>query len=96
MSFAAHSPRIPDDRWQTARDMMHELQWTLDRPLGDDARWLPAAPGRSRWRSLALVAGATALVIVSATLSRLSAPAPGPAGIGPADVGAGDVPHSAS
>jgi eukaryotic-like serine/threonine-protein kinase len=52
----------PDDRWQTARDLMHELQWILD------GRGRPAAAGATAkppgWRRLVLLAAAIGLVSI--------------------------------
>ena len=52
----------PDDRWQTARDLMHELQWILD------GRGRPAAAGATAkppgWRRLVLIAAAIGLVSI--------------------------------
>jgi eukaryotic-like serine/threonine-protein kinase len=68
----------PDDRWQTARDLMHELQWILD------GRARPAAAGAptkaAGWRRLVLIAAAIGLLSLGAVIgspfwSREAAPA---------------------
>lgn len=59
----------PDERWQTARDLMNELQWILE----DGARvTAAAAPPLGRGRRLALLAMTTAAVLVGlAALSTI-------------------------
>jgi Tol biopolymer transport system component len=53
----------PDERWQTARDMMLELRWVLEGRPGRGSR----APARSASkRALVLAAGATALLVAGA------------------------------
>jgi serine/threonine protein kinase/Tol biopolymer transport system component len=50
----------PDDRWQTARDLRHELEWILSgpQPVGVVA---PPAPATFSRRRLLTIAGATGL-----------------------------------
>ncbi len=56
----------PDDRWQSARDMIIELQWILD---GRSQRTTPVrSKRRSRQRIPALAAAAAALLTVGAAL----------------------------
>ncbi len=51
----------PDDRWQTARDMMLELRWLKDgRPPGTTMR--SSAPRGPRW--LSLISGAAAVAMI--------------------------------
>ena len=59
----------PDERWQTARDLMNELQWILD----DGSRGTAAAaPSIGRGRRLALLAvGAVAVLVGFAARSTL-------------------------
>jgi len=67
----------PDDRWQTARDVLRELKWLSDQPsagLGTPASRSPVAPG---WPLAAIVAAAVsaAAVAIAATWALLR-PAP--------------------
>ncbi len=51
----------PDDRWQTARDLAHELRWIADAGSKAGVPAPVAARRRSRERLLAIAAGAGAL-----------------------------------
>ena len=57
----------PDDRWQTARDLVDELQWVTD--ASDAASATIAVPKRAQSHRLALVSAlAAALFVISAAL----------------------------
>ena len=58
----------PDDRWQTARDLMNELQWILDEGSRGAAA---AAPIRRRGRLTLLAVGAVAVLAGFAARSTL-------------------------
>ena len=64
----------PDDRWQTVRDLKHELQWIA---TGDLGRSVPSKPTKHpRWMTILLSAMAAGLltIIAFASLHRSSAP----------------------
>ena len=50
----------PDERWQSARDLLAELKWIAEGGQQTDARMLP---GNRRWRRSMLAVAAAALVI---------------------------------
>jgi serine/threonine protein kinase/Tol biopolymer transport system component len=58
----------PDDRWQTARDLLRELQWVAHAPdtAGVTASPTAALPRASRWRRFAAV---SSVAIVTALLA---------------------------
>jgi serine/threonine protein kinase len=67
----------PDDRWQTARDLLAELRWILDGPRTET---LPAAvlPRRKKWKPwLAIAEAAVVLAAAWLTADRIGKP-PGP------------------
>ena len=68
----------PDDRWQSARDVLHELRWAASGPPDSDARpAAAAAASRTPW----LVAGALGLALLasSALVVRHARETPGEA-----------------
>ncbi len=61
--------KVPDDRWQTARDVHRELRWVLDQPvLPVGALSVSAARPTANWRT----AGPAALVALVLGVSCLS------------------------
>ena len=59
----------PDDRWQNARDLMHELQWIAQNPAQADAAIAPAAgtrAGELRAWIAAAVLGVLAVAVTAA------------------------------
>ena len=70
----------PDDRWQSARDLMRELKWIADAgvSLGSAARIPSAVGSRSGWsRTLAWAPGIAAVVFAIAGLALwVRSPAP--------------------
>ena len=61
----------PDDRWQSARDLMHELKWVADGGVSLDSAAQTTSPApRSAWsRALTWTAAAAALVFAIAWLA---------------------------
>jgi len=66
----------PDDRWQTARDLLRELRWVANSPAGAvtaTAAASPVAAVRSRWRTFAGIAGGVgAGIVVTALVAWLA------------------------
>ena len=56
--------KSPDDRWQSARDLVRELRWCASEPVPSPAAVVPAASGRRSW-----LLGAAAVLIASVGLS---------------------------
>ena len=62
----------PEERWQTARDLIHELRWIVE-----DSSWGGAAAPQSKgWsqRYALMTIGAAALIVLGATLGRVTRP----------------------
>ena len=58
----------PERRWQSARDVAHELRWIQASPSRTET-----SSGKSRWRNPLIALGALALVAAGAGLGRYSA-----------------------
>jgi Tol biopolymer transport system component len=67
----------PDDRWQTARDLLHELTWASRREPSEAGRAAPAQRGHvPGWRLAAVAIAAAAATAVVMTLRRPGASVP--------------------
>jgi Tol biopolymer transport system component len=66
----------PDDRWQSARDLLRELQWLSGAPAGSVAGLGPgtsgAAPGAAGWRTGSSRSRSWALLIAGLLLGALA------------------------
>jgi serine/threonine protein kinase/Tol biopolymer transport system component len=62
-----------DERWQTARDVMHELRWILEGPPREVVR--PSLPLGPQRHGLALAIGAVAIAVTGASIGWFGRPA---------------------
>jgi serine/threonine protein kinase len=63
-----------DARWQTARDLMHELQWQIDRPTTDQTTTLATSRTLRPWPWIALTASIVAAAIAGDDWLRAHTP----------------------
>jgi hypothetical protein len=76
--------KVPDDRWQTARDVHQELRWVLEQPSVEPATGsMPTAAPAPSWHRLAAVAAGALVVgvVVMAVAVRFGSAAPSPRSI---------------
>jgi eukaryotic-like serine/threonine-protein kinase len=67
----------PDDRWQTARDLLRELQWLAESDAeADDARATAPQPGRRRMVSALMIGALGAVAAVGYLAGARTASAP--------------------
>jgi eukaryotic-like serine/threonine-protein kinase len=59
----------PEDRWQTARDLVDELKWIADGATSGERTVLPQQPRRILKRKTMMAAAAACLVLVAATIA---------------------------
>ncbi len=61
----------PDDRWQTARDLLRELQWLAEAGAASGAAAEAAAATRPQWSTLARIAVAAGVTVAAVTLATV-------------------------